>query len=97
MTTNDDLPEDEFCPVEIPNDDIHKITEVELKHRLYGGVVMGGVTSSGIRAYNHYHLKHKQPWHCVTVKKLKELLLSWGVETARADKLAMEVGYAGSK
>lgn len=74
--------------------ELEKMSELEIKQRLYGGVKMGSVTSSGIRGYNAYHLKHGQPWHCVTVCRLKEILLSWGLEEDRADKLSREVGYA---
>lgn len=74
--------------------ELEKMSEVELKHRLYGGVQMGKITSRGIRGYNAYHLKHGQPWHCVTIQKLKEMLLNWGVEETRAEKLSKEVGYA---
>lgn len=86
--------EDIIEPIE--NDSIvelNKMSETEIKQRLYGGVKMGKITSSGIRGYNAYHLKHGQPHHCTTVAKLKEMLLSWGVEEDRADKLSKEVGY----
>ena len=86
----DDIP---YIPASEVPVTLEKMSEAELQNRLYGGVRIGHSASSGIRGYNQYHIRHNQPFHCVTVKRLKDTLLAWGVEGNRAEKLAREVGY----
>ena len=91
---NEDI--DELPPVELAVEpvatNLSKMPEIEIQQRLFGGVRVCNSTSKGIRGYNEYHKRHGQPWHCVSVKRLKEMLLSWGVDEDRAGKLAKEVG-----
>lgn len=91
MNSEDDPIEFEIADVPVT---LEKMPEAEVQQRLFGGVKLGNFASSGIKGYNEYHIKHGQPWHCVTISRLKEMLLAWGVEENMADKLSMEVGYA---
>ena len=84
-------PEPDFPVV---NDPIHhnKLPEEEVMMRLKGGMRAGKWVSSGIKGYNETFAKF-MPHHCVTVGKLNEMLLGWGVDADRAEKLASQYGY----
>ena len=94
MTQDIDIQDDApYIPASEVPATLEKMGEAELQNRLYGGVRIGHSASSGIRGYNQYHLRHNQPFHCVSVKRLRAMLLAWGVEENRAEKVSKEVGY----